>query len=166
MNENQRERTVKQAYFPESIDTSKLSSYKRIIIDGDDGSGKTPLARKIAHTLGATVISLDEYLHEDGRPYCDQIKYESLQRDIFSSAKTVVIEGVCMLKILAKINVSYDHHIFTRRFVCGKSAYEEYLDERIPLPKSKLARDIVQYYREFKPFDKCNESQTLCIDVE
>jgi uridine kinase len=166
MSASQRERIVKQCYFPELIDTSKLSSCQRIIIDGDDGSGKTPLAHKIAHTLGAKVISLDEYLHEDGRPYCDQIKFETLQRDIFSSDKTVIIEGVCMLKILAKISVSYDHHIFTRRFVCGKSAYEEYLDERIPLPKSKLARDIVQYYREFKPFDKCNEIQMLYIDVD
>ena len=155
---------MKESFFPEFIDTSKLSSCQRIIIDGDDHSGKSPLARKIATELRAKVISLDEYLCEDGRPYCDQIDYESLQRDISASVQKVVIEGVCMLKILAKINVSYDYHIFTKRIMFDKSAYDEYLDERIPLPKSKLARDIVQYYREFKPFDKCHEIQTLQMD--
>jgi uridine kinase len=157
---------MKESFFPEFIDPSKLSSCQCIIIDGDDHSGKSPLAHKIANALGAKVISLDEYLPGDGRPYCDQIDYESLQNDISSSAQKVVIEGVCMLKVLAKINVHYDYHIFTKRIMFGKSAYEEYLDERTPLPKSKMARDIVQYYREFKPFDKCQEIQNLCIDKD
>ena len=157
---------MKESFFPESIDTSKLSSCQRIIIDGDDGSGKTPPARKIANALEARVVSLDEFLPGDGRPYCDQIDYESLKKDILSGDKKIVIEGLCMLKVLSKLNVDYDYHILTRRVMFGKPAYDEYLDQGIPLPKSKTARDIVLYYREFKPFDKCNETQTLYIDVE
>jgi hypothetical protein len=159
-------KTVKESFYPEIIDTSKLSSCKCIIIDGDDHSGKSPLARKIATALNSKVISLDEYLLEDGRPYCDQIDYQSLQNDIASSSQNVVIEGLCVLKVLAKINVRHDCHIFTKRIMFDKPAYDEYLDERIPLPKSKTAKDIVQYYREFRPFDKCNETQTLFIDAE
>ncbi len=75
----------------------------------------------------------------------------------------VVIEGVCMLKVLAKIDVSYNYHIFVRRIMFGRWCYEEYMDEQIPLPNSILARDIVQYYREYKPFDRCHETQELCI---
>jgi len=159
-------RHVNETFFPESIDTAKLNMCQRIIIDGDDGSGKTPLAHKIADAVGAKVISLDEYLSGDGRPYWEQIDYESLKNDILSGGKKVVIEGICALKVLGKISVGHDHHIFTKRAMFGKPAYDEYLDERIPLPKSKTARDVVLYYREFKPFDRCNETQTLYIDVE
>ena len=158
-------RQLKETIYPETIDTSKLSSCHLIVIDGDDGSGKTPLAHKIADALGAKVISLDNYLHEDGRPYCDQIKYDSLKNDVLSSSQKVVIEGVCALKILAKINVDHDYHIFTKCVVCGNRDYDDYLDERRPWNR-KLARDIILYYREFKPFDSCNETQTRLIDVE
>jgi len=155
---------MKESFFPEFFDASKLSSCQRIIIDGDDHSGKSPLACKIANALGAKVISLDEYLCKPGCPYCDQIDYESLQNDILSSAQKIVIEGVCVLKVLAKINAQFDYHIFMKRILFGKPAYEEYLGELIPLPKSRMARDIVQYYREYKPFDRCHETQNLCID--
>jgi hypothetical protein len=160
------ERQLKEWFHPETIDTSKLAACQCIVIDGDDGSGKTPLARKIAGALGAKLISLDQYLSEDGRPYCDQIKHDSLKNDIMLGGQKVVIEGVCALKVLAKIGVGYDHHIFTKRVMFGKPAYDEYLDERIPLPKSKTARDIVLYYRELKPFDRCDETQTRYIDFE
>ena len=138
-------KTVKESFYPETIDTSKLSCCQCIIIDGDDHSGKSPLARKVATALGAKVISLDKYLPGDGRPYCDQIDYLSLLNDILSSDQQVIIEGLCVLKVLAKINVRHDYHIFTKRIMFDKCAYDEYLDERIPLPKSRIARDIVQY---------------------
>ncbi len=157
---------MKYSFFPEFIDTSKLSSYQRIIIDGDDHSGKSPLARKIASALNAKVISLDEYLREPGRPYCDQIDYEALHSDILSSVQKVVIEGVCMLKVLAKINVRYDYHIFTKRIMFGKVAYDEYLDGLTPLPNRQMTKDIINYYREFVPFERCNETQNLCIDKD
>jgi hypothetical protein len=159
-------KAVKESFYPETIDTSKLSSCQCIIIDGDDHSGKSSLARKIANSLGGKVISLDDYLCEPGRPYCDQIDYESLRSDILSSAGKLIIEGVCMLKVLTKINVCFDFHIFTKRVVFGESAYEKYLLERTPLPKYGMASDIVPYYREFKPFDKCHATQTLYIEID
>jgi hypothetical protein len=158
-------RLIKESFFPEAIDTVKLSNYPCIIIDGDNHAGKSPLGRKIASALGAKLISLDDYLKTPGRPYCEHIDYDSLGKDMLTNTKHVVIEGVCILKVLSQIKARHDYHIFSKRIVFGTWYYEEYLSQRTPLPKNALERDIVEYYREFKPFNKCDETHTLFMEL-
>jgi len=140
-------------------DYSKLPvQWARLIIDGDSGSGKTTLANRMAGVLRATVVSLDEHLLENGNLYCNQINYEPLRSAICAGGPRVIIEGVCILKVLAKIDITYDYHIFMKLYngMLGWE-YEQYLPKGARLPRSKLTREIAEYYREYKPFDKCNE---------
>ena len=142
----------------ESLDCSKLASYSRIIIDGDPGAGKTTLARKLSKELGVKFISLDCFLEKNGAPYCEQIKYEILQK-VISKNPRIIIEGVCALKILAKIDMVYDCHIFIQRFN-GLLGWEfgDYLTPAFRKRlKSKLAIEVVKYYEEFKPFEDLDQ---------
>jgi ABC-type cobalamin/Fe3+-siderophores transport system ATPase subunit len=133
------------------------TEWARIIIDGDNGSGKTTLAKEMSAALNAKVVSLDDHLLENGDIYWNQIKYQELASEIVAAGPRVIIEGVCVLKVLGKINVNHDYHIFVKRYngFLGWE-YEQYLDERAKLPRSKLSRDIAAYYRACKPFNVCN----------
>src|SRR5689334_18699153 len=97
----------------EDLDYSKLASCSRIIIDGDPGAGKTKLAQKLSADLNIKFISLDNFLFENGEPYCEQIKYEILLKEILENSR-LIIEGVCAIKVLARICVEFDCHIFIR----------------------------------------------------
>jgi len=140
------------------IDYAALpAAWGRIIIDGDNGGGKTTLANEMATFLNATVVSLDDHLLENGDVYWSQIKYEELASAIVSAEPRAIIEGVCVLKVLGRINVSHDYHIFVKRYNgCLGWEYEQYLNVRAKLPRSTLSRDIVEYYRAYKPFNVCN----------
>jgi hypothetical protein len=141
-----------------SIDYSKFpSQWTRIVIDGDQGAGKTTLANEIAEELNASVISLDEFLLGNHDDYWKQINYDSLRSKIMSSGAKIIIEGVCILKILAQIQVRHDYHIFVelRNGFVGWE-YGHYLSEKSKPPRSKLMQDIIAYYREFRPFESCD----------
>jgi len=103
------------------------------------------------------VISLDDYLRGNQKPYAEQLDYEALRTDIVARSTKVVIEGVCALKVLAVINVRPDYHIFIKRLngIAGWE-YADHLQGKSKPPKSKLTREVLQYYREFKPFEVCN----------
>ncbi len=155
------------SFDPAQIDFSHLRSRRRIAIDGDPGSGKTTLAKKLESGLGAKAFSLDDYLYEDGRPYLAQIKYEGLARDIAVSGEApVVVEGVCLLKALAKICFHYDYLIFAMFFIHGRREFDDYSDPRIRLPKSSLQREIVEYYRECRPEKVCDLARCLSVGFE
>jgi hypothetical protein len=153
------------SFSPTEIDFSALRSRRRIAIDGDPGSGKTTLARKLECRLGAKVFSLDDYLCEDGRPYLEQIKYEELTRDITATGDVpMIVEGVCLLKALAKIDFHHDFFIFSKVFMNGRRDFDDYSNPRVRLPKSSLRREIVEYYRECRPETVSNLETSLSID--
>jgi hypothetical protein len=140
------------------MDYSNLPlDWSRIVIDGDPGAGKTSLAKEIARELGAKRVSLDDYLPGNGNAYLLQLDYERVRRDILDGGSKVVVEGICILKVMAKIGIGYDFHIFMKRFN-GFVGWEleSYLNPKSSLPHSKTDKDAVLYYRECKPFDVCN----------
>lgn len=148
-----------------NVDYSTLPArWSRIIIDGDPGAAKTSLAKDMASQLGANRISLDDYLQGNGNDYLLQLDYARVRKDILDGGSKVLIEGICLLKIMAKIRIGYDFHIFVKRlngFVGWE--LESYLNPKSTLPRSKADKDAVQYYRECKPFAGCN--LVLCHDV-
>jgi hypothetical protein len=148
----------------ESLDYAKLASCSRIIIDGDPGAGKTTLAKKLAKDLGIKFISFDDFLLENGAPYCEQIRYEVLQKVVLDNPK-IIIEGVCAIKILAKIGLQFDCHIFIQLFN-GALGWElgDYLQSPTRKePKSKLTKEVVKYYQDFKPFENSNQPEIYYV---
>ena len=140
------------------MDYSELpSNWSRIVIDGDLGAGKSALAQGMSKDLSATVVSLDEYLLSNGDIYWDQIDYEPLRSKVSAIGQRIIIEGVCALKVLEKINVRHDYLIFIKRYN-GLFGWEfgQYLSENARPPHDKLWQEIVQYYREYEPFGACN----------
>ena len=153
------------SFSPAEIDFSALRSRRRIAIDGDPGSGKTTLARKLESGLGAKAFSLDDYLCEDGRPYLDQIKYGELARDIAATGDVPMsVEGVCLLKALAKIGFQHDFLIFSKMFMNGRRDFDDYSNPRVRPPRSSLRREIVEYYRECRPETVSDLGTSLSID--
>ena len=90
-----------------------------IAVDGVHGSGKSTLAQAIGEKLGGRVISLDErYLEKHTGAYRSSIRYEVLREDIErfkTEERALVIEGVCLLEILDKVDVSPDVAIYVKR---------------------------------------------------
>ena len=120
----------------------------------------------MATRLKAKAFSFDDYLCQDGRPYLDQVKYQELAQDVAANGNNsvIIIEGVCLLKVLAKIGFHHDFLIFSKAFIHGRREFDDYTNPRVPLPKSKLRREIIEYYRECKPWTVCNLETTLSVD--
>ena len=73
----------------------------------------------MAGALQAKVISFNDYLPEDledKRPYSEKLNYETLKNDILQIGPKVIVEGVLALKVLDKIGLRHDYHIFIKRF--------------------------------------------------
>lgn len=95
----------------------------------------------------------------------EKLNYDALQSAISAKDTRVVIEGVLALKILDRIGVKYDYLIFLKRFDGFLGwRFGEYLKAGVKPPKDPFWREIVQYYREWKPFDRCDVegSRDIC----
>lgn len=157
---------MKVSFEPQQIDLDQLKGYRRILIDGDPGSGKSTLAKKMSEGLDGKVISLDDYLLQDGRPYIEQLRCHDLKQDILATANPIVIvEGVCALQVLKIIKVAHDFHIWLKLEMQGRWEMGEYLSPGVKPPKSKLSREVVEYYRKFRPHEVCNLAGTLSIEI-
>lgn len=157
---------MKTTFYPEPLDLPKLAPGSCILVDGDPGAGKTALAGKIAGMLGAKVISIDNFLLGNNAPYLEQIKYDALKKAIQDSAPgMVVIEGSCALQALRRIGVRHQFHVFAKCVKYGEWKFKYFLDDGADMPETQIDRDVVQYYREFKPFEVCDLEQTCFVEA-
>jgi uridine kinase len=89
-------------------------SPRLIGIDGADGVGKSSLASWLAWQLGAPAIHLDLYTVRDSEP--PQWRTEDLQRVLTTRldehARPLVIEGIMLLEVLAKIGREVDFLVY------------------------------------------------------
>ncbi|MBI1928061.1 hypothetical protein HYR99_27935 [Candidatus Poribacteria bacterium] len=149
-------------------------------VDGTTGCGKTTIARQIAQTLNLEHVELDSVLEKHQGGYADYINYHELRRLIDRAAqfpRSIVVEGICLLKILDRIQVTPDILIYIKHV----NAYGDWYDDRYYEPRenpqeaihefdselSRLAsrgkefpadceKEIIQYHQTYKPTVKAD----------
>lgn len=91
---------------------------KVIALDGLDGAGKTTLAKDLVEHFNGAHIAVDDYLNEGQRAYVKFIDLESLKTsvdDALLTSSAVIVDGICALEILRRINVSADIHVYVKQ---------------------------------------------------
>jgi adenylate kinase family enzyme len=100
----------------------KVRAGEIISIDGIDGSGKTYLAMRLAQELGAEHVEVDSFLDRNRGGYVPFIRYEELARcldDFLRAGRSVVIDGVCMESVLARLGKAPTCRVYVKRMGPG-----------------------------------------------
>jgi hypothetical protein len=165
----------------ETDDVNKLAahirdnSYCRIGVDGMSGVGKSTLAASLARLLGMSYMNLDDYLVEKQGGFLDNLKYDELKQKA-SELECFVIEGVCLLSALEKIEASVDCLVYVKRMSYGHWAdeadcevngdVEDYINNQRNSPIRRilatssdtlgLDEDIIRYCAKRKPHRKAD----------
>lgn len=156
----------------EVVEILREVSAKRIGIDGADGVGKTTLARDIAKSIGFTHLNLDDFLEKNQGGFVHFIKYDDLRAK--AAQPTFVVEGVCLLEVLARARITIDALVYVKRYHLGYWPDECELEIAGPLEaflsreRELLARiseqadqgnldlgeEIIRYHYEHRPHTK------------
>lgn len=121
--------------------------------------------------MGYPVIHLDDYLDRAQGGFLDFLQHDRLKQDV-ATAPRYIIEGVCLLSVLARIESKIDALIYVKRYHLGYWADERELDvdepleeflemerelaNRLSVDKSEpsdlgLSEEVIRYHYAFKP---------------
>lgn len=98
---------------------------KTIGIDGVDGAGKSSLAKVLSETLSIAAINVDDFLEKDKGNYVAYIDRKRLSNEVKHAEDGFVIEGVCLLDVLAEVNITLDLLIYIKRM----SEHDQWRDQ-------------------------------------
>lgn len=92
-----------------------------LAIDGMDGSGKSWLAERLAASIHAAHLNLDEFLNQKRGGFLDHLRYDELAAAVNRARDggAVIIEGVCVLEVLQRLGVKPSVHIYVKHLVAG-----------------------------------------------
>lgn len=116
------------------LDTSNISEIITILripglrligIDGMDGCGKSTLASSLSKELGCPHVNIDDHIDKNLGQYVNHVHYDGLQRQLDEAKWPIIIEGVCLLAVLEKMQLSLDTLIYVKRV----SNYGSWRDE-------------------------------------
>ena len=142
-------------------------------IDGIDGSGKSSLAQHLARELGWTHINLDDYVEKDMGKYVEHVRYEQVQSMLNDTEGSIIIEGVCLLAVLEKLQRVPELLIYIKIMSHYGIWYDEddcavngdindfIRDKRESLQEfdvafPELAEEIMRYHCHYRPQDKAH----------
>jgi hypothetical protein len=106
------------------LDLVRVRRPSVVAIDGCDGSGKSTLARYLATQLERPLFELDTYLDKNLGLYVSAIKFDDLKRDI-GKFSDMIIEGVCLMEVLRRLDITPDLTIYVKRMHLGVWAEED-----------------------------------------
>lgn len=133
-----------------------------ISIDGDQGAGKTTLAKEIGSQFGGVVVDVDEYLLRNGSPYLEQVRWAELTQVLQRNKDdNLIISGVLLEYVMGRMQIIPTYRIFMRHCMNGSWDYLHWVNHTDGLPHSRLSREIVSYYRSIKPWMRADEEVTL-----
>jgi hypothetical protein len=164
----------------ETDDVNKLvahirdKGYSRIGVDGTNGAGKSTMAGALARALGLNHVNLDDYLVKKQGGFLDHLKYDDIKQKT-SELGCFVIDGVCLLSVLEKIETPIDCLVYVKRMCHGLWADEDECEvtgevedyirkerETVRLIEGSettpdtlgLAEEIIRYHDKYKPHRK------------
>lgn len=140
-------------------------------VDGTNGTRKTTVAGALAMELDLPLISLDNYLQKNRGGFIEHLQYDELSNEI-KEHRTFIVEGVCLLQALEKVDTHPDILLYLKRYHLGLWAderelcvspeqVEEFLKGEHELA-ARLSRttteegpclldDIVRYHSQYRP---------------
>jgi hypothetical protein len=144
-------------------------------IDGASGAGKTSFAKLLCNELNGKHIEVDSYLHQHRGEYVSHLRLEILRKDVAASVEPVsLIEGVCLLDILERIQITLDVLIYVKRVdTAGIWVDQNLCDTSRSLAKilewlshtescagkpgiANLDRELATYHHKFQPVERAD----------
>ncbi len=83
-----------------------------IAIDGHLGAGKTWVADRLGQRHGLPVVHVDDYLLPGRRAYVAALRLTELAATLGRHRGKIIIEGVCLLDVLARVGREPALHLF------------------------------------------------------
>ena len=84
-----------------------------------DNTGKSTLSKVwLAQDLSGSVLKLDDYFLENGKPYRERLNYDDISNDLASlqeQGRPVIVEGICLLDVVDKIGVKLDALVYVKK---------------------------------------------------
>src|SRR5712691_2430398 len=117
-----------------------------VTVDGWSGSGKTTLAKGLADALGLEHHELDDYLHEHSGGFLEHLDYPKLMTALKEGLKRprpILLDGICVLEVLARIGLEPDAKIYVRRIGASGIWYDG-----LKLDPSRTAEQVIEEDRE------------------
>lgn len=163
-------------YLDNTSSTQPLNTPNLIVsIDGVVGAGKTTFAYKMLAQFGGNILSVDDYLTPSHGSYLQWIKFRQMKLDFeklkHRSKSLIVIEGICILAVLQKIDITPDLKVYLRRIDQSGSWVDSHLCEEFDHLEDKLQwmqqferhtnvgsydREIAQYHIQHKPISNAD----------
>lgn len=150
-----------------------------VTIDGFSGVGKSHLASNLATRLGLPLVELDEILDKNRGCFVESIRYSDLAQQVAHANGPVLVEGVCVQKVLGRLEIVPALAIYVRKLEPGGGwpdrdfvdparspeeviAQQKELDRKMawiegeeidpndPMPDT-LRHEIIRYHYEYEP---------------
>jgi hypothetical protein len=115
-----------------------LGKFSIIAIDGHLGVGKTTIAKLLSNQLGFECIHLDNFLSQGKGLFVKNLDFLSLK--LVLRKRPVLIEGICMLEVLEKLDVSADLVIYVNGAHAERSDFD-----------GKLFDELSAYTQRYNP---------------
>jgi hypothetical protein len=150
------------------IDAIKKENSLRIGIDGANSTGKSHLAKIISKELNIVCISLDDYLTTNQGTYLPNLDLDRLKRDL-NKENHFVVEGICLLEALSRINESIELLVYVKRYYLGvwndesicniSDDVDKVIEHEKALDKDQslgIDEEIIRYHNQYQPDKKAD----------
>lgn len=151
------------------IKSFDANDHRLISMDGLMDSGKTRLAQFLAKDIKIPHIKLDDdrYRIKDMAKFVESIRYENLIGDLPKYLKTykkVIIDGVCILEVLSRIDCTSDLRIYVKKLIKDywwdgnvldyskdiEAVIKGDMKER-SIPNELVYHEVIRYHFKYQP---------------
>lgn len=158
----------------EAAELLRAASAKVVAVDGAQGSGKSRLAGDLGKLLGMSVVHLDDFVQRGQGAYVAHLDLEVVANAV-SSDEACIVEGICVLQVLERIEVSPNAFVYVKRMGKGywldedDLASDEPLEEHLARLREEIApiaarigesgelglsEEVIRYHAAYRPHER------------